>query len=129
MERIIIRSILIIAAAIVVTESAEDIVQAATPDAASTEAVMEHYSVLLKVSRDGCAYFLNPDTVHINESGLRAGSVVLVDGSDGTSCNGMFRFETLAVNCQAESVSFFEAVGSPATWQQNFYRDPDVAAG
>lgn len=102
-------------------------VRAAMPPQEIYDFVMERYSLAVDQTRDGCTYYANPATLVIKER-VRAISVLRTRGQGGgTACNGVFRFEVLAVDCQTGRVGYDERLGSPASWDVRLYEDTETA--
>ena len=98
--------------------------QAALPDQETYNFVRHKYNLLLQISRGGCSYYANPQTLSV-QGNIRVMSVLLTrgDGGGGSACNGIFEFLRLTVRCQSQEISYSDAIGSPANigeeWQQN----------
>lgn len=98
--------------------------QAALPDQETYNFARQKYNLLVQISRGGCSYYANPQTLSI-EGNTRILSVLLTRGETGggSSCNGIFEFLRLTVRCQSQEISYSEAIGSPANiveeWQLN----------
>lgn len=98
--------------------------QAALPDQETYNFVRHKYNLLLQISRGGCSYYANPQTLSV-QGNTRVISVLLTRGDvgGGSACNGIFEFLRLTVRCQSQEISYSDAIGSPANmgeeWQQN----------
>jgi hypothetical protein len=102
-------------------------VRAALPSEDVYNSATSQYTLLLHQSRDGCGYYANPKTLSVNGN-QRYLSVLLTRGDPGGSaCNGVFEFQVLSVNCQAQQVSYSNRIHSPADWVEEWHPDRDVA--
>lgn len=97
---------------------------AALPDQETYNFVRKRYNFLIEMSRGGCSYYANPQTLSIQEN-TRIISVLLTrsDVGGGSACNGIFHFLRLTVRCQNREISYSDAIGSRANqveeWQPN----------
>jgi hypothetical protein len=100
---------------------------AALPDQETFEFVTRRYTLLLEEDRGGCGYYANLDTLTQNGT-ARTVSVLRMRGESGGSlCNGIFEFKVLSVDCAQGEVSYSDRIGSPATWEEHWHSNLDVA--
>lgn len=100
---------------------------AAIPAQEIYDFVMERHTLEVDRTRDGCTYYANPATLVVKEQ-VRAISVLRTRGENGgTACNGVFKFEVLAVDCQTGRIGYDERIGSPAGWDVRLYEDTETA--
>lgn len=102
--------------------------QAALPDQETYNFARKRYNLLIRMSRDGCSYYANPQTLSIQEN-TRIVSVLLTRGEvgGGSGCNGIFQFLRLTVRCQNQEISYSDAIGSPANQQEEWQPNLEVA--
>ena len=103
---------------------------AAMPDVETYNFVRRKYNLLIRTTRDSCAFYTDPKFVTVNPRQREVRQlIVLQTQSDngGSACNGIFQFQYADVNCKTNQFSFTTALGSPATWKYDRYSDPAMA--
>lgn len=103
-------------------------IQAGLPDEETYEYLLKRYSIFLEAMRDGCSRYANPRHV-VKKGSTRSLQVLIVRGErGGTLCNGVFRFESLRVDCQTNLVAYDDYIASPANWNESKpYKNPELA--
>lgn len=99
---------------------------AAMPDVETYTYVTKKYNLLIRETRDSCAFYTDPNFVVVtNERNIRKLIVLQTQSKrGGTACNGVFQFHYADVNCQTNQILFTNGVGSPASWKYEQYFDP-----
>ncbi|HTL89144.1 MAG TPA: hypothetical protein VL134_07070 [Leptolyngbya sp.] len=122
-----------IALSIVVSLSmlGQGIAIAALPDVETYNFVTRKYNLLLRTSRDGCAFYADPDFIvarseQPNQADQNIRQLIVLQTSSrnsGTACDGIFQFQYADANCRTNQISYTNAIGSPATWKTDRYLD------
>lgn len=104
---------------------------AALPDVETYNFVTKKYSLLMRQSRDGCAFYADPEFIvarsekpNRTDKNIRQLIVLqTADKNSGSGCSGVFQFLYADVNCRTNQISYTDAIGSPAAWKTNRYSD------
>lgn len=108
---------------------------AALPDIETYNFVLKKYDLLMRQSRDGCAFYADPDFIVARSEKPNGADknirqlIVLqtADRNSGSGCSGVFQFLYADVNCRTNQITYTDAIGSPASWKTNRYSDPEMS--
>ncbi|MER3433549.1 MAG: hypothetical protein C4288_08965 [Leptolyngbya sp. ERB_1_1] len=104
---------------------------AALPDIETYNLVTRKYNLLMRQSRDGCAFYADPEFIVArsekpNRSDKNIRQIIVLQTADKNSasgCSGVFQFQYADVNCRTNEIAYTNAIGSPATWKTDRYSD------
>ncbi|MBW4443690.1 MAG: hypothetical protein KME10_21155 [Plectolyngbya sp. WJT66-NPBG17] len=104
---------------------------AALPDVETYNFAIRKYSLLMRQSRDGCAFYADPEFIvarseKTNGSDKNIRQLIVLQTADkdsGSGCSGVFQFQYADVNCRTNQITYTDAIGSPASWKTDRYSD------
>ena len=119
--------------ALTLSSLGQGVATAALPDVETYNFVTRKYNLLMRTSRDGCAFYTDPEFVvarsekpNQSDKNIRQLIVLQTASRDsGSGCNGVFQFQYADVNCRTNEIRYTSAIGSPANWKTD--RESDAA--